>query len=226
MSLNDYFWTNTGRPINKWTYYLPIYERVLAPFRNRSIVFLEIGTGQGGSSQMWKHYFGPAARIVSIDVREECLAFADEQVAVRIGDQSDPQFLQSLIDEFGAPDVVLDDGSHHADHVGPTFEYLYPRMPREALYVIEDTHTSYWPGWGGGLGKPTTIIERMKRLVDSLHADNPFNKTKANPPVPTDPLAQLTRSIQFYDSMVVLEKGPFVKKVYRSIPEIPGQKVW
>jgi hypothetical protein len=226
MSLNDYFWTNTGRPINKWTYYLPIYERVFAPFRNRCIVFLEIGTGQGGSSQMWKHYFGPAARIVSIDVREECRAFSDEQVSVRIGDQSDPAFLQSLIDEFGAPDVVLDDGSHHADHVGPTFEYLYPRMPREALYVIEDTHTSYWPGWGGGLGKPTTIIERMKGLIDALHADNPFNPAQAQPPVPSDPLAKLTRSVQFYDSVVILEKGPFVVKTSRSIPEIPGQKVW
>jgi hypothetical protein len=44
--------------------------------------------------------------------------------------------------------------------------------------------------------------------------------------VPSDPLAKLTRSVQFYDSVVILEKGPFVVKTSRSIPEIPGQKVW
>ena len=27
MSLNQYFWTNRGEPINKWLQYLPIYVR-------------------------------------------------------------------------------------------------------------------------------------------------------------------------------------------------------
>ncbi len=151
MSLNQYFWTNTGRPINKWVHYLPLYERYFAPFRDRAILFIEIGAGQGGSSQMWKHYFGPAARIVSLDIRPECLDFQDEQVQVRIGDQSDPAFLQGLIHEFGAPDVVLDDGSHLMPHVTASFEFLYPRMAREALYMVEDLHTAYWPDYGGGL---------------------------------------------------------------------------
>ena len=101
MSLNQYFWTNQGEPINKWLHYLPIYERYFSRYRDRRILFLEIGTGQGGSSRMWKHFFGPAAQIVSVDVREECLAFEDEQIAVRIGDQADTAFLQSIVDEFG-----------------------------------------------------------------------------------------------------------------------------
>ena len=226
MSLNDYFWTNSGRPINKWTYYLWIYERYFSPFRGRRIVFLEIGSGQGGSSQMWKHFFGSTAQIVSVDIRPECVAFQDEQVSVRIGDQSDPAFLQSLIDEFGAPDIVLDDGSHQMVHVNATFDFLYPKMPREALYMVEDMHTSYWPAWGGGLGKPGTFIERMKTLLDELHADNPHNAAQGATDMPTSEIARMTRGVHFYDSMVVLEKGPFVVKQGRSIPFVEGQTIW
>lgn len=226
MSLNQYFWQNQGRPINKWTHYLPIYERYFSPYRDRRILFLEIGTGQGGSSQMWKHYFGPAAQIVTIDVREECLQFADEQVAVRIGDQSDPAFLASLVEEFGAPDIVLDDGSHQNDHVNASFQFLFPRMPREALYFVEDTHTAYWPGWGGGLGKPGTIIERAKLLVDELHAGNPYHRKQLGQDLPSSEIGAMIRGIHFYDSVVVFEKGAFLSKQGRSIPFIPGQTIW
>lgn len=226
MSLNQYFRTNQGRPINKWVHYLPIYERYFAAYRDRRIVFLEIGAGQGGSSQMWKDYFGPAAQIVSIDIREECSAFADEQVAIRIGDQSDPAFLQALIDEFGPPDVVLDDGSHLTPHVNATFDYLYPRMPREALYMVEDTHAAYWPGWGGGLRKEGTFIERMKSIVDELHAGNPHNVRQIGADLPLSDIGRLTRSVHFYDSIVVVEKGAFIAKTSRSIPFIAGQTIW
>ena len=228
MSLNQYFWTNQGRPINKWVHYLSVYERYFRPFRDRRIVFLEIGTGQGGSSQMWKHYFGPAAQIVSVDIREECLAFADEQVSVRIGDQSDPAFLQSIVSEFGYPDIVLDDGSHQAPHISATFDFLYPRMPRDALYVVEDTHTSYWPNWEGGLGRAGTFIERMKVLVDELHAGNPHHKTETETgeDLPASDISKLTRAVHFYDSIVVLEKGAFLVKESRNIPSIPGEIIW
>ena len=226
MSLNQYFWTNTGRPINKWVHYLPIYERYFRSFRDRRIVFLEIGTGQGGSSQMWKHYFGPAAQIVSVDIRTECSEFADEQVSVRVGDQSDPDLLASIVAEFGVPDIVLDDGSHQADHVNATFDFLYPLMPREALYMVEDTHTSYWPGWGGGLGRPGTFIERMKTLVDELHAGNPYHRQQIGHDLPASDISKVTRAVHFYDSMVVVEKGAFLSKTSRSIPSVPGQKIW
>ena len=189
-------------------------------------MFLEIGAGQGGSSQMWKHYFGPAAQIVSIDIRPECAAFADEQVAIRIGDQSDPVFLQSVVDEFGAPDVVLDDGSHQVAHVNASFDHLYPSMPREALYMVEDTHAAYWTAWGGGLRKPGTFIERMKTLVDELHADNPHNAAQADQEIPGSVISRMTRGVHFHDSLVVVEKGAFLAKLGLSIPFIEGAQIW
>ena len=226
MNLYDYFLGNTGRPIHKNIHYFPVYERHFAPLRGRPLTMLEIGAGGGGSSQMWKHYFGPAAQIVTIDIRPECKEFEDEQVAARIGDQSDPVFLQSLVDEFGAPDIVLDDGSHHMVHVNATFDHLYPRMPREALYMVEDLHTAYWPAWGGGLRKPGTFIERMKTLIDELHADNPHNASQSDQPLVASDISKITRSVHFYDSIVVLEKGAFLMKQARSIPLIAGQTIW
>src|SRR5688572_12548136 len=100
------------RAITKWKHYFPVYERHFARFVNTDVVIFEIGVAAGGSLQMWKRYLGPHARIVGIDVDPECARFAEDQIAVRIGDQADLLFLDDLCAEFGAPDIVLDDGSH------------------------------------------------------------------------------------------------------------------
>ena len=94
MSLWSEFLTHEGRPVYKWTHYLPIYQRHFAAFVNRPITFIEIGVWKGGSLQLWKRYFGPFAQIVGIDIDPACKAMEEDQVAVRIGDQSDPAFLQ------------------------------------------------------------------------------------------------------------------------------------
>ena len=55
-------------------------------------------------------------------------------------DQSDEKFLQELVDEYGEFDVIIDDGSHHVAHVNKTFQYLYPKMSKDGVYLVEDTH--------------------------------------------------------------------------------------
>ena len=226
MSLVQYFHTNTGLPINKWAHYLPLYERYFLPFRDRNILFLEIGTGQGGSSRMWQHYFGPSAQIVSMDIREECRQFENDQIKIRVGDQSDPVFLQGIIDEFGPPDIVLDDGSHVMQHIKATFRYLFPRMNREAVYFVEDLHTAYWPAYGGGLRQPGTFIEDMKELIDEINADNPHHQSMGAGPMPRSDISQMIRGVSFHESIVVIEKGPFIDKRERSIPLVAGQTIW
>lgn len=101
--LYQYFLTNTGKLIHKWRHYFPIYERHFSRFQNRGPCFWEIGVGEGGSLAMWKAYFGPMATIIGLDINPDCLRHEDEQCQVRIGDQADPVFLQSVIDEFGRP---------------------------------------------------------------------------------------------------------------------------
>jgi len=87
---------------------------------------------------MWKKYFGPHAQIVEIDIKDKCKKYQEEQVSVRIGDQSDHRFLAEVIEEFGPPDIVLDDGSHQMDHIASTFEYLYPLLSKNGVYLVED----------------------------------------------------------------------------------------
>lgn len=203
--------TNRDKVIHKFAHYFPIYERYFEPWRNRSLVFWEVGVYGGGSLQMWQRYFGPTARIVGLDINPRCKAHESEGVAVRIGDQADPRFLRSVIEEFGPPDVVLDDGSHHMGPTWATFETVYPEVPKNGVYMVEDMQTSYWEEYGGGVDKPDAFINRCKGLIDKLNADH------ARGAVEPDAFTRTTDSISFHDSVVVFVKGDvWWKKAFRT----------
>jgi cephalosporin hydroxylase len=207
MSLWADFHGNTERRvIHKWKHYFPIYERHLAPFVNRSVVLLEIGCGDGGSLQMWKRYLGPHAQIVGIDIESRCAEFEDDQIAVRIGSQDDPAFLESVVAEFGPLDIVIDDGSHVQAHVAASFALLYPGLSKNGVYLVEDLHTAYWPDFGGGLGRPDTFIEIAKSLIDELNSDH-FRDADA-----VTEFTRTTHAMCFYDSVIVFERGLYTKK--------------
>ena len=206
MSLTEYFLMNEGRAIHKNVHYLPIYERHFGHLVNRPVLMFEIGTGGGGSSQMWKHYFGPFARIVSLDINPAVAEFEDTQVKVRIGDQSDHQFLSSIVEEFGTPDIVLDDGSHQMDHIQSTFQFLYPRTAWNGIYLVEDLHTAYWDEFGGGFRKPGTFIERCKEFIDEINSDHSRGF------LPPTEFSRSTLSMHIYDSIVVFERGRYFDK--------------
>jgi SAM-dependent methyltransferase len=167
---------------------------------------IEIGCGEGGSLQLWKQYFGPYARIFGLDIRPECKAFEEEQIQVRIGDQSDEQFLCSVIEETGPAQIIVDDGSHMMAHITASFRCLYSRMAPDGVYLVEDLHTAYWEEYGGGLHKPESFIEFSKNLVDQLNAEHSRGSVEE-----TD-FSKSTLSMHFYDSVVVFEKGRYGKK--------------
>jgi len=206
MSLWSEFLTNQERPIHKWVHYFPIYERHFSGFVNRAATFIEIGVSKGGSLQLWKRYLGPFAQIVGIDNESSCKALEEDQIAIRIGDQSNPIFLQRVIDEFKQPDVVLDDGSHLMSHMAASFEFLYPRLSKNGVYMVEDLHTAYWEEYEGGFGRRGTFIERCKCFIDDLNAEH------ARGAVPISEFTKSTLSMHFYDSAVVFERGQHVKK--------------
>ncbi len=201
MSLWSDFLNNRDRIIHKWPHYFPIYEKHFGPWVNRSLVFYEIGVYKGGSLQMWKKYFGPGVKIVGIDIKEKCKKYEEEQISVRIGDQSDHKFLAQLVDEFGPPDLVLDDGSHQMHHITGTFEFLYPLVSKNGVYMVEDLHTAYWEEFGGGLRKQGSFMELCKDLVDKLNVEHTRGALKE------DSFSQSTLSIHFYNSIVAFEKG-------------------
>jgi hypothetical protein len=201
MNLWQDFLTNGKKEIHKWVHYFPIYERHFAPWQNKSLTFLEIGVSQGGSLQMWQRYFGPLAKIVGIDINAECKIHEAPGIFVRIGDQKDPAFLAAVIEEFGVPDIVLDDGSHVMNDIKESFEFLYPKMRKNSVYMVEDLHTAYWEEYGGGLKKPDTFINIAKGFIDQLNADH--SRGQLTP----DRITRETFGISFYDSIVCLEKG-------------------
>jgi hypothetical protein len=205
MSLWSLFLTNRDRGVHKWTHYFPIYERHFAAFRNTSFTIFEIGVSHGGSLQLWKKYFGPLATIVGVDLNPECAAFEEAQIHIRIGNQSDTVLLRSLVDEFGAPDIVVDDGSHMMSDIKATFDYLYPLMPSRSVYLVEDLHTAYWDAWEGGLRREGSFIEYCKDMIDALHA------TYTHGQLAESTFSKNTLSMHFYDSVVVFEKGRFIR---------------
>jgi hypothetical protein len=213
MNLWSEFLTNEQRLIHKWKHYFPIYESHFGRFVNRDVVLLEIGCGEGGSLQLWKRFLGPHARIVGVDIRSECESFEEDQISIRIGDQSDKSFLDKITNEFGVPDIVLDDGSHMMSHVNATFESLYPVMSRNSVYMVEDLHTAYWQEYEGGLKRKNSFIETCKDLIDELNADH------SRGALPATDFTRSTLSMHFYDSVVVFEKGRHIAK---GAPQIGG----
>jgi hypothetical protein len=206
VTLWQQFLTNNGPVVHKWKHYFPAYETHFARFVNRPVVFLEIGVSRGGSVNLWKQYLGPHAQIVGIDVDPACGAFEDDQIAIRIGDQSDSDFLQSIVDEFGPPNAVLDDGSHVMRDLLTTFRFMYPRTAKDGVYFVEDLHTAYWEEYGGGLKRSESFIEISKGLIDELNADWTRGEIE-----PTE-FTRSTLSMHFYDSCVAFERGRHLNK--------------
>ena len=65
---------NSDAQVHKWHHYIPLYDRYFSPYRNRPIRFLEIGVSRGGSLNLWRQYFGPAAVMFGIDINPDCSA--------------------------------------------------------------------------------------------------------------------------------------------------------
>lgn len=206
MALWDLFQNHTGRIIHKWTHYFPVYEKWFAQYIGKPLVFLEIGCGKGGSLQMWKQYFGPHAIIVGVDIDDSCKEFEEDQINIRIGNQADKTFLESIIAEFGKPDIILDDGSHKMSDILTSFKTLYSKTNKTGIYMIEDLHTAYWDEYEGGLERNGTFIEKSKSLIDELNADH------SRGAIPSTDFTKSTIGMHFYDSIVVFERGTCGRK--------------
>jgi len=206
MELWNYFTTNKGKKITKWKHYFPIYEKHFTPIRNKPIKILEIGILNGGSLEMWRYYF-PEATIVGIDINPLCKEHEQERINVRIGDQTDEKFLQSLIDEFGTFDLIIDDGSHHVAHVNKTFQFLFPKLADDGIYFIEDTHAAYWDSHGGSIKEPESINNVAKEMIDSINADHTRGQKEP------DYFTRNVKCMSVYDSIIVFDKGNVGEKI-------------
>jgi SAM-dependent methyltransferase len=224
MNRFEYFFNNkANRRIHKCLDYFELYDRHFSPYVGKPITILELGVYHGGSLEMWRNYF-PKAKIVGIDINPDCRDHeqVDKNIFVRIGDQSNEEFLQSLIDEFGEFDLILDDGSHHVDHVNRTFQYLYPNLKDGGIYFIEDTHAAYWSSHGGSINASESINNVAKDMIDSINADHARGQKTP------DYYTKNVKCMTVYDSIIVFDKGNVGDKYpqeigegYRSPPPAP-----
>jgi hypothetical protein len=200
---------------HKWHHYFPVYERYFGPMRDRPIRFLEIGIYRGGSLKMWRDYFHEDAIIVGADIDPACKSFedVDRKVYCRIGDQADPAFLKSLIEEFGPFDAILDDGSHLRSDMIASFNGLFLNgLQDHGVYMVEDTHCAFWPSYRD---QRYSFIDLAKDLVNLQHAhyiavEGHHNfalgapTRKAEIEVPR--LSRMIAEISFSDSIVTIIK--------------------
>ncbi len=196
---------------DKWNdhWYARQYQRHFAHLRTKPISLLEIGIGgyddpeMGGSSlRMWRTYFS-RGHIHGIDIYDK-RAHDERRIATHRGSQIDERFLDAVVQKSGKLDIIIDDGSHLNAHVLTTFRCLFPHLAPGGLYVVEDTQTSYWRGYGGSsdeLNRTDTSMGFLKSLVDSINADQ--FETKEHKATEFD---REIAAMHFYESIVFIEK--------------------
>jgi len=198
----ELFYSHQGKLIHKWDHYLDIYEKHFSKYIGQEINLLEIGVSHGCSLQLWKKYFGDKVNVYAIDINPQCKKLEEEKIKIFIGSQSDERFLQQVIREVPALDIIIDDGGHTMNQQIVSFENLYLKVREGGSYLVEDTHTSYWHEFHGGLKKANTFIEYAKNLIDSLYEGHVPDKRK----IVLNEITKHINGISFYDSIVVFEK--------------------
>ncbi|MFO1281589.1 MAG: class I SAM-dependent methyltransferase [Burkholderiales bacterium] len=160
----------TGKISDKWASYLPYYDRLFSEMRNSPITFLEIGVQNGGSLETWATYFANAIGIVGCDIDPRCghLEFDDSRIKVVVGDANEAATLTRINELAKSFDIIVDDGSHRSHDIINCFLGFFRSLKPGGLYIVEDAHALYWPGWGGGIRNKYSAYHFFKNLIDVL----------------------------------------------------------
>ncbi len=178
----------------KHSAYFQVYEELLSKYRNKPITFVEVGVLNGGSLFMWRHFFGPQARIIGVDFNPLAKRWEKDGFEIYIGSQSDPQFWTSFFDSVGMVDVLLDDGGHTNEQQIVTTHQSIPFIKDGGLLIVEDVHTSYFQDFGNP--SKYSFISYAKLFIDGINGRFPGVKVVQNI------FRDAVFSAHFYDSIV------------------------
>ena len=161
----------------KYKNYFSIYDQLLNNYRNKKIIFVEVGVFSGGSLFMWRNFFGNNSRIIGVDLNPKALELKKKGFEIFIGDQQNKNFWNNFYRRIGKVDIVLDDGGHKNLQQISTVYYSLPHVKDDGMIVIEDTMTSYLKK---GFGNPSihSFINFSYKIIDLMHARNLLLKKK------------------------------------------------
>ena len=208
----EFFWNSEKKTsIDKWHHYFKIYDRHFNKFIGKNPVILEIGVYKGGSLEMWNYYFDKKCSLYAVDCNSDCLNIPyvreTSNIHIEIGDQSDRDFWRSFLKDKPKFDIIIDDGGHLMNQQIITYEEVYNHISDNGVYLCEDTHTSYWEGYGGGLQRKGTFIEYTKNFIDMINSYHIQEKLNDEKKSIFRNFRTTTNSIHYYDSIVILEKS-------------------
>jgi SAM-dependent methyltransferase len=231
--------------------YTDIYEAYLWPLRHRPIRLLEIGLGVtgdawtahiaqgkneggGASLKMWQEYF-PQASIFGIDINPAA-HLENERVRTFTLDQGDPDALRAFLGAAGDEpfDLIVDDGSHRADHQQISFGVLFRSLRPGGFYVVEDLMANGFddPGAHGRFTSTRkvlntrTVLAEMQRSgafavpnaipdadqvasdIEWIHFHVPARRTESNLTLnPRRPVRLTSRFLERSDAMCVIRRS-------------------
>ena len=177
-TIKELYEHHEGKTSDKWTLYLDEYDKIFAPYRYRSVRFLEIGVRNGGSLDIWGHYFSQAEKIIGCDIDARCaqLQYDDPRIVVIVGDANSDECEQQILAQAPRFEIIIDDGSHRSSDIGRSFARYFRHLKDGGVYIVEDLHASYWEEFEGGLHHPGSIMGFLKRLADVIHHEHWQNR--------------------------------------------------
>jgi hypothetical protein len=140
------FGSDKGDAFFNSNHYADWYQKWFAPIRDQVTNICEIGVYNGSSTKAFKSYFHNA-EIIGLDIDDKS-QYNEDRIITKICDQSNPQHLQSFVDECNLNnlkfDIILDDGSHDVSHQQLSFGKLFQLIKPGGFYIIEDLCASHF----------------------------------------------------------------------------------
>ena len=119
--------------------YLPVYDKLFAPYRMRKINFFEVGFWRGASMKLMELYFQKAIikYIDSDKLQSLNMEFEHDQSRV-IFEHKDSRDLTAAYFADFPPDIAIDDGSHYVADQLHFIRTVLPVVKPGGLLIVED----------------------------------------------------------------------------------------
>jgi hypothetical protein len=208
---------------DKSNQYAEQYDLISNIIFEKKLKILEIGIGghnvefAGGQSLIALARYFNKSHIIGADFFKK--DFLDRgNITTVLLDQGNPKMLKNLGKKYGPFDLIIDDGSHFADHQRLTFSILFDFLKNNGIYIIEDMAGSYERALNGDpdLSINKNNITYFSSLTHSVNSHILYKKNY-------DKLKKFINinRIFFLPKMIVVEKfikrHPIVSKKYLEI---------